>query len=117
MKIVTGANGKLETVGSADADAKTEAQIRAEIAKQRVELRKMLDGNVQFHEDGLAKPGDKSKTAFQRIMDDDLLDADLRRLLDMRGGCGCGWPNAMPPCGACSSPITEDEAEYLAEFY
>jgi hypothetical protein len=60
MKIITGANGKLETVGSADTDAKAEAQIRAEIAKQRVELRKMLDGTVQFHEDAQAKPVDKS---------------------------------------------------------
>lgn len=59
MKIVVGKDGKLETVGSADEDAKSEARIRAEIAVQRAELRRMIEGNEQFFDDPMAKPEEK----------------------------------------------------------
>lgn len=56
MKIVVGKDGKLETVGSADEDAKLEAKIRAQIAVQRAELRRMIEGNEQFFDDPMSKP-------------------------------------------------------------
>lgn len=58
MKIVVGKDGKLETVGSADEDAKFEAEIRAKIMVQRAELRRMIEGNVQFFDDPLGKPAE-----------------------------------------------------------
>jgi hypothetical protein len=41
-----------------------------------------------------------------------LSEAQYRVLLDYRGGCHCAT-TSMPPCGNCSSPIRQDEAEYL----
>lgn len=58
MKVVVGKDGKLETVGSADADAKSEAEIRAQIAAQRAELRRIIEGNEQFFDDPMGKPAE-----------------------------------------------------------
>lgn len=66
MKVVVGKGGKLETVGSADADAKSEAEIRAQIAVQRAELRRMIEGNEQFFDDPMGKPAEKTdKTSWE----------------------------------------------------
>lgn len=35
------------------------------------------------------------------------------KVLDIRGGCACSWPNARPPCWRC---VTEETAEELAEI-
>jgi len=40
-------------------------------------------------------------------------DDDYLRLFALRGGCRCQVPNASPPCRACSTPITQSEAEAL----
>lgn len=56
MQIIKNVQGKLETTGSADEDAKSEATIRAQIAAQRAELRRMIEGNVQFFDDPMGKP-------------------------------------------------------------
>lgn len=40
----------------------------------------------------------------------DLTDGQLRRLIELRGGCRC-WMSA--PCSACCDPITDEEAEEL----
>lgn len=47
------------------------------------------------------------------VMPDDFepTDAQLRQLLDARGGCRC--PHVSPPCGACCEPITQREFEEL----
>ena len=45
----------------------------------------------------------------ERLSDDG--DAFLK-LVELRGGCTCHFL-VMPPCHACSSPLTEDEAERL----
>ncbi len=39
-----------------------------------------------------------------KIADDASL---MRELISLRGGCSC---HINPPCGACSSPLTRDEA-------
>lgn len=49
---------------------------------------------------------------FDEVNDDLCNNEDMyRRLLDLRGGCNC--PAGWPPCFACSSPLTESEAEEL----
>lgn len=50
MKIVN-VNGRLETTGTWEDLAEQAAACKASIMQQRTELRAMLSGNVQFHED------------------------------------------------------------------
>lgn len=50
MKVVTNKEGKMETVPSSDVDA------QELLKKTRRELRDMLAGNTQFHEDEFKAP-------------------------------------------------------------
>lgn len=84
MQIVKNAQGKLETTGSADADAKSEAKIRAQIAVQRAELRRMLEGNAQFFDDPTRKPEETLPT------NPSLLEAQLEL-------AGAYWKLFPPP--------------------
>lgn len=58
MQIIKNAQGKLETTGSADDEALSEAVIRAKIAADRAVLRRMLEGNEQFFDDPMGKPAE-----------------------------------------------------------
>lgn len=47
----------------------------------------------------------------------DLPDEFFRRLTRLRGGCRCSDPDAHPPCWACTSEMTDAEAnEILSGF-
>ena len=44
--------------------------------------------------------------------DKELTEEQFRALLKIRGGCGCAHMS-MPPCSACTDPITKEELEML----
>lgn len=47
----------------------------------------------------------------------DLPDDFYKRLVEHRGGCRCTWPDAHPPCGACTNEMSDAEAtEVLQSF-
>jgi hypothetical protein len=50
---------------------------------------------------------DKLTELSERLAEDG--DA-YARLIEFRGGCSC---HVAPPCGACSNPLTEEEAKAL----
>lgn len=54
-RIVTGKDGRMQT-DDADPTAADPTAAAAEVKRMRKELRDMLDGNVQFHEDPRAAP-------------------------------------------------------------
>lgn len=47
----------------------------------------------------------------------DIPEEFYTRLVKIRGGCGCSNPNSSPPCWACTSEMTNIEAnEILSEL-
>lgn len=46
---------------------------------------------------------------------DDCSDAVNAFILKLRGGCGCSWPNAAPPCNRCTDPFDDAEVEQYME--
>jgi hypothetical protein len=45
----------------------------------------------------------------------DPTDAEIRYILQLRGGCRCGHPPYAPPCRPCSEPYSHEEAEEALE--
>lgn len=84
MQIIKNAQGKLETTGSADDEAWSEAAIRAKITADRATLRRMLEGNEQFFDDPMGKPEGTSPT------NPGLLEAQLKC-------AGAYWKLFSPP--------------------
>lgn len=55
-----------------------------------------------------------SRSPGSEVQEDvELDDSRQRKLLDYRGGCGCGHPPFNPPCNNCCDPLTYDEMEDL----
>jgi hypothetical protein len=50
-----------------------------------------------------------------KMEDEELTEEQFRALLKIRGGCGCSHMS-MPPCSACTDPITKEELEILMGF-
>lgn len=67
MKTITNKDGKMETVPSSDVDA------QELLKKTRRELRDMLAGNTQFHEDEFKtpeKPKEEERSDYQQSIFD-----------------------------------------------
>ena len=64
-----------------------------------------------------SKPTEQATPA--RTIEDvlsDPTDIEINAVLKLRGGCGCGHPNACPPCGNCETPWTHDEVAEVLEL-
>lgn len=48
---------------------------------------------------------------------DDFLEANWDKILEMRDGCRCQEPNAMPPCDNCTRPVSCDEISELLDMW
>lgn len=60
----------------------------------------------------------KKQDAKARTVEDvmsDPTDAERDYIMKLRGGCGCGHPNARPPCRNCETPYDEAEAQEALE--
>jgi hypothetical protein len=67
MKVITNAQGLMETVDSED-EAEAERRKQATVRWLRAELRGMLDGNVQFHVDPYIKEHVAEKPVLKWIL-------------------------------------------------
>lgn len=60
------------------------------------------------------RAGQRARTKVRkRITSMDLPDDFYVRLMTLRGGCACGNPGMTPPCPACETPMTDQEANAI----